>query len=738
MMAAPVLGFGIFGVAVTVLYALGMMPQQAGAAVMAVALMITLWRPRALKPQREGWEVVTAAAAAALLCLLPKWIGGPQFWVFQGNDMDQFNYVAYGSAMRFHSYADLLALTPATAMDNDYLLGAQKMLRSRPTVCVVFAALAAVFGRTSAESAYAFQALMQCFMVFAAAFTLRNCFSARLRPALGLSVALTLGFFLQYVFDISAWSELACLPLVLVGCTVLIVACARSQPVPVFGLVLALALCLSSILYIYPEALMEFGLPCAALLIPTVFSAGEWRRLRPVLGGVVLALVLCLPFASETVALLARMGGVAAFQRLDWWTYFQRYLFGRDLDYFAALSAGDTPFTLLYALISLPIDFVSGVLGVYFILPPAGTAVLWGAVWKVAVAVGCAFLLFAAVRLMMEEWRKDRQSRASRFYVVAVLSLMLPVALALGGRYWPAGKALTMASPLLFIMVAVPVLSGGGRWGRAAAAAFVLLHLGFGLYRPLAAANPSGIHYAWPYPAVPDPTFKTAFSWDLTRWEIPLRGCRHISLDLPHPQQDRYVQMVLSEAGLPWTSQRPLNSYYGTGLTLGLQVQPDFSDCLVTSRLEHVQPGQTLIWLGQGGAVWDFYQGILTSLDLVAVPNGVFSTTGLHAAEVYQGQPLRWTDGRARIALVNNPAYPLRQIELALWAVRQPHSTLRVSVNGRTLFDDRLADGDIQMTLRVPDDLPPSADLVLESNSFNPAGDPRTLGVALRRLVLVR
>ena len=134
--------------------------------------------------------------------------------------------------------------------------------------------------------------------------------------------------------------------------------------------------------------------------------------------------------------------------------------------------------------------------------------------------------------------------------------------------------------------------------------------------------------------------------------------------------------------------------------------------------------------------IFDFYQGSLAGLDLVIVDDGTIPMTGLHGAEIYQGQTLRWTDGNTRITVLNNPAYPVRQVELELWGVRQPRTKLQVAVNNVVLFDGILAEGEIRMTWPLPDNLPPSFDLVLQSSSFKPAGDSRILGVALRRLAI--
>ena len=738
LLAAPVLGLGLFGMAVTVLYRWGLSPGEAGAVVAGLGLLSALRHPCKLFPHADGWNVLLSVAAVGLLCLLPKWTGGPQFWVFQGNDQDQINYLAYSSAIRFRTYADLMALTPATAMENDYLLGAQSMLKARPTVCISFAALTAMTGLPTGTVAYAYQVLMQMGMLFAAAFTARNALGASQKASLWGGAGLSLGFYVQYIFDINAWSELATLPMVMVGMTALIILLDEkaSKLNRFYTLSMVIGITCAAIIYFYPEALMEFGFPLSALLL-VLFCRGEAHdRLGPMLAGLAGAFLIALPLLHETIALLLHMGNAAAFKSMEWWTYFQRYLFGRDIDYFAPIVAADTPLTVLYALLSLPVDFLAGLMGLHFALPLPDLPIGLRAVWKFGLAIGMSALL----RNVIQSIRRERSgTRRGHFYFLALTSLMMPAAIAIAGRFWSAGKALSMASPLLFLVLASPILlsTAAGRGARLLAAGYVLVHLGLGGYRPLAAMAPSGIHYRMPYPGVPDPTYKTKLSWDILQRREDFAECHNVSLDISHPVLERYVQMVLSEWGVTWSSLRPLNSYYGNGIDLGLQPQPAFADCLATTRLVTAKPGQSVIWLGRDNPLRDFHQGVTDSMDLVDLSSDTAHMSGWHDIENYQGEKLRWTDGSARITLEQSPLKPIRTIRLVLWPVRQPESKLRLRINGKILFDAPLADGGVDMVFRLEDAVDaPSFEIVMESGSFSPPQDSRKLGLAIRHLIL--
>ncbi|MFI4983125.1 MAG: hypothetical protein ACHQIO_22465, partial [Nevskiales bacterium] len=306
MLAAPVIGFGLFGVAMTLLYRFGVPLAAADAIAIVAAAGIVAWHRRSLVFSEAALRTIAAIGVVVLLCLVPKWIGGPQFWAFQGNDQDQVNYLAYSAAMRARSYGDLMALTPATALDNDYLLGARSMLVARPTVCLAFAALATLSGRLTADVGYPFQVVMQVNMLFAATFLLLNCFRAPLRRCLLLGLALTVGFFLQYVFDIDAWSELASLPMVLVGLTAAITSMAGSRSWRDAGTQGAtVAVTATSVLYFYPEAVLEFALPGLAALVVAA-SVDRRRGVAATVAALAAAPVLCLPFWRATIGHLYR------------------------------------------------------------------------------------------------------------------------------------------------------------------------------------------------------------------------------------------------------------------------------------------------------------------------------------------------------------------------------------------------------------------------------------------------
>jgi hypothetical protein len=58
----------------------------------------------------------------------------------------------------------------------------------------------------------------------------------------------------------------------------------------------------------------------------------------------------------------------------------------------------------------------------------------------------------------------------------------------------------------------------------------------------------------------------------------------------------------------------------------------------------------------------------------------------------FQGRPLRWTDGSARISVPLRNQSPPRRMSLKLWNTTRSPSTVTVRINGSPIYDGPLPD----------------------------------------------
>jgi hypothetical protein len=127
--------------------------------------------------------------------------------------------------------------------------------------------------------------------------------------------------------------------------------------------------------------------------------------------------------------------------------------------------------------------------------------------------------------------------------------------------------------------------------------------------------------------------------------------------------------------------------------------------------------------------------------------------TGFHFQEYHRGQPFRWTNGSARLAIPIDRTKPPEAVLIRLASNRPPAvgpARLKIVVSGRTLFENTIPYGPWERTfdLRGPD-LGDQVTVDLLSDTFNPlgstrgggqatGGDPRDLGVQVMGVKLLR
>jgi hypothetical protein len=581
--AAPVLGLSVFGVFTTLAYRSGLpLPYAplASALCASAACALPRLRVRAFGriDARTGGIAACAIIVLGLLTLSPKWAGGFQFAAFQGNHYDQANYISNASAYAQLSYAELAHISEANTLANTYNHFAASQLSARPAVAFILAALRTPFYDTTFEAAYAYLALLQALTFFAAVFVLRAVFAVSLLSALFLGLALATGTYLQLIFDINAWSQLAATPqvLVLVAVVALLFAGTRRG-----GSFVSLAASATGVCYVYPEITLIAGFAAAGVALGwrlTQASADWIRSIKPLALAGTASLLACVPYWHGTMGFVlfqAQLIGQKAYPT-EWFFYYYRFLFGRnehaiDIILNAAIPAQNA----LFSALSLPIDFALGALGVYFLSPEPGDGRTLGILLDCAVVIGLIVSVISATRNM-------RSANPAGFALLcgALLALAVPALMFASGRMWAGGKGLLMAAPLLYFVLIAPLLIPMPRRLKLLPLLLVCAQLAFALQRPIAAQSPDGIHRRFPpYPTIME---KATFDWDLPRHKSRLSACSAVALDLAHPVLDRIARTFASDLGLRWYSQRPLRSYFDQGVDLGRQRPIGEADCVLT------------------------------------------------------------------------------------------------------------------------------------------------------------
>jgi len=540
-----------------------------------------------------------------------------------------------------------------------------------------------------------------------------------------LASALTVGFFQQYVVDINAWSQLAAQPLYLliVAFTALAFDYRRFETGGTLGTVRLGAIfgaLLGAVLYLYPEALSIYGIAAAAVLLLAIGQRESRSTALFGLAGLGLgacaAVLLCLLFWTGTLEYMFRQLGHTAGNPPDWWKYFSRYLFGSEQDYLAVLTnPGSSYGQIAAAWFSLPVESVIAGLGLHFLLPTAS--------WPVVLAFGCKIVLYCFLAVLMKGaaggvariWRANPAGNAARMTGACIAGCIVPFGILSMGHYWAAGKGLSMAAPLLFLLITTPLLA------KPDVAILVTEFAGAGLPGlPTAAAQISNQ--------------KGALDWNYRRWATEIRKCNGVIIEVDNPFMQQLVRRGAIDLGVPWA---------GAGVPWPDQSrQPYFPEgwqnfgCVMSSSSITAKPGVKLISVSKDQSIFEYLEGQLPVLEIGAKFVPGVSSRGVYGLESYKDGTLQWTSQVAHFEAPNNPAAPSRSLRLELWQIPLSGDTLKITVNSDTVYHGTIPSNAVTMSLDrfvAQDKL--TIELLTNAVTHYP-NDPRELGIAIKELRL--
>jgi hypothetical protein len=564
------MGFAALAVIAPVAYRSGVTVTVMFGIACTAAVLVLAWRGQSLV--RRGLltrradryvarVVIVSVVAATVILILPRWVGGDQFAVFQGNQSDTYGYLEPAVVFARRPYAEVIHTTDEVVRQNPLYEAAYSALTNRPSVQLLYA----VFGRVAPGQAYRlyYAYLVGCFvqLLLVTLFIVRNLLpAASLFQVIAVSLVYPLGFWGQYVFDINAWSQIAAAPALLLMTALLIHSAVLREKGDSLaeGLTVAaaLAVTVAGAVYLYPEGFLIYAaavVPIAAGTLVLRFVRARsisLTQLVPLAGlaGVGAAWLYkpLLVFLSAQVAFTS--GG-----RVNWWQFFQVFFRGRD-------RVNGSSFEFV-------IDFAAGLFGLYFATPGPDSSAVAAATLRITIVVTIVALLVAfglVVAGRTTERGDGVRLRASRellmAWTAALMMLLLPaVYFAWNGNYWPAGKVVSYAAPVFMLLLVVPVAyEFRDRWLRPLrwmVCAFVAFQVGSGATRIAAAAQPDGIHYDAPYPAIQDRELKTGIGWDLGGLERVLTPQMHVRLRRMNLWLDHHLMVFLWSRGIPFVRE---------------------------------------------------------------------------------------------------------------------------------------------------------------------------------------
>ena len=609
LIIAPIVGYGLAGAAATLLYVAGltmktiflMLVATASISVMVVLLRRLSGRKGNVtwtadsEAKRELLVVLLGWAAATIMLILPAWTGGLQFTCFRGNIHDQFTYLSAATSYAHQPPARVLNAGMRDFLTDPLLIQGKDTIRMRPAVVCLFACLGQMIPSQLYRLHYAYVALLLSTSVLSLSFLALNIDDA---PWLGntifaalASLATTVGFWGQYVIDISAWSQIGALPLL--SCVVALVVAklgdssrqgsgspgstsggARpgtptKRPARAAYFAVTAALVFGSV-YFYPE---ELSLVLGSLLISATVTRLVGYKLHNA------ALVSAAMLAGVATSLIWWRGtfGFAANEiahrgAVNWWQHFDKFYFGHCWPY-----SHPTEFTL-----ATMVDGLAGLFGVYFLTPYSS----FGEAAKFLVHALLGLWFIGLIGYATRAFVAGRNQKLAMVVLTIICMAAVSAALCFAGRFWTAGKVVSYAAPYLILLACLPLLSKkqSARFPDVLPALLLIsIQILFGAYRPVAAATPTGIHYdAAFYPSIQDVDFKRKVNWRIDELNRDLSGCSSIKIDIANALKSYWAMVYLASKGKTYYATGSVRKHFECGQVLGQAIVPPGQHCVLS------------------------------------------------------------------------------------------------------------------------------------------------------------
>ncbi len=724
-LATPAFGAAVLGMVATILYVWGIgLAVVAPVIVLLALLCLALYRTALL----EVAGAIRHHPGATLLFLLfslviasPILTGAPEFSVFQGNIWDHFGYATSALIFSKLPFRAVVDAPPADILANPLLIIARQNCYQRPTVHILLAVMGKLVPGSIASGGYALLCSFAITGMLAAAGLLRQLFAkADARLAALLAGLYACGFWGQYPLDIDAWSQVAAAPLLIAAWTmVLALLTAPGEAAIGRARSVALGLLIGGALYFYPEGSMFHALMLVAVLL--LAGRATLRRARPL--GLALALGLALPilFWQGIYGQAAMQSQSAASSHVNWWRYYDGYLFGLDpqlnqqlQDQVSVAVQGQLlDSTQIGDLAGALLTGISGLFGMYFLTPDHYGAPTLGDLAKgflLVLALGGIVLGIAA--------GLRSGSRPYRLLLVATAAgLFGALLLATQNHLWSAGKALSYVGPLLCLTLAAPALIA--RRGVFWSLPWCLAQGGFILLLLLGLRDPAGIRLPPPYPDSQDLNLKTGGRWRIDPQMARLKSCPAVQIVAPDPFIRHYFAMALYEAGRPYFYSEPVNTYLGAGKDIGaMTALPVPRHCQMVQRGAPRHEGET----GPPAEIAGFPAGLL-------VPNLVFVGVSQDGWLTAKAHTRLWRPGGSDHLHLTG--------EIPDFSAQITAGTMKITVDGIVVLERPQTAGAFDLDLPIPlSRQPRSVELAMSGADHLPDG--RLVAVRLQSIALER
>ena len=581
------LGYALLAILVTLTYAWGINISSITYGIILGSLLFGVWGIPYFKfiPVKDG-SVFLGYVLIAILFLLPKFTGGDQFSLFQGNIYDQFNYLTSALVYSLYDHSTIQSASIAEFLVDPLMIVPQSNLESRPAVMLLFSALGSLFGGKYLELAYVYN------LFFLLQVVLLITWSSRLlgldfKTGLLIGLIFCGGFWGQMIFDMNAWSHLAALPLLVlfVSLSLKQLSNPEENTLTPFALI---SISVAGGLYLYPEATIFLGFGIGILTLIQIRSRySVFQKLA--LAGLIAVGVAILDYQSTLLFLMNQIR-FSLGETPDWYQYYFSFLFGNDgIQEALKTSIQNRVFDLgfLIGLLRELLDAIPGIMGLFF-LTPSMDMQSWNA-WILGLLVN-GFIIGLWIYFVKEllGWLRRKCDTGiilpSQWLGYITIQLGFIGILVFTNNIWAATKGWLYLIPFLMLLFLVPFFSGNKQntTGKILLMIFIISQLTFAGIRPFAASVEGGIHYRFkPYPGSLPQAEKDHYSWSIETVTKLTQDCKLVLIpQISNPFYEHFLMLVLRQNQIAFQKTASVNLYYGESENIG-KMGTKTPDCLL-------------------------------------------------------------------------------------------------------------------------------------------------------------
>ena len=570
------LGYALLAVLVTLAYSWGANISWIAYGIIAGGLVFGVLGIPHLKfiSEKVGSSLVGYVLIAILL-LLPKFTGGDQFSLFQGNIYDHFNYLTSSLVYSLYDYTTLQSAAIEEFLIDPLMIRPQINLESRPAVMLLFSALVSLFGGKYLELAYVYNIFFLLQVVLLVAWSSRL-LGVNFKTGLLIGLIFCGGFWGQIIFDMNAWSHLAALPLwiLFVSLSLKQLSNPKDNTLTPFFLI---SYSVAGSLYLYPEATIVIG---AGIGILTLIQIKNRFRIfqKLAVAGLLAVCVAILDYKNTLLFLVNQLRHHLQLQP-GWHQYYFSFLFGNDgIPEALKTSIQNRVFDLNFfqVLLGELLDVIPGIMGLFF-LTPSTDMQSWNALLlRLLVNLFIVGLWIFFAKELLRLIRKKCDSGLiipSQWLGYITIQLGFIGILVFTNNIWAATKGWLYLIPFLMLLFLVPFFSGNKQniAGKILLTIFIISQLTFAGIRPFAASVEGGIHYRFkPYPGSLPQAEKDHYSWSIETVTKVTQDCKLVLIpQISNPFYEHFLMLVLRQNQVAFQKTTSVNLYYGESEDIG-------------------------------------------------------------------------------------------------------------------------------------------------------------------------